>query len=61
VFVGRVEMLSPARIKGLQAAAAARDRAVLGKYERFLEAFWVQHVPTPFPAEMRVTQGGCAQ
>jgi hypothetical protein len=61
VFVGRVEMLSPARIKGLQAAAAARDRAVLGKYGRFLEAFWVQHVPTPFPAEMRVTQGGCAQ
>jgi hypothetical protein len=61
VFVGRVEMLPPARVRELQTAAAARDRAVLGKYGRFLEAFWVQYVATPFPAEMRVVQGGCAR
>jgi hypothetical protein len=62
VFVGRVEMLSPARAREIETAAAGRDRAVLAKYGRFLEAFWVQRVAAPLPAELGWPQpGGCAR
>ena len=62
VFVGRVEMLSPARAREIESAAATRDRAVLAKYGRFLEAFWMQRIAAPLPAELRLYQsGGCAK
>ena len=37
VFVGRMEIVSPATQKAVQAALAANDQAALGKYGRFLE------------------------
>ena len=40
VFVGRVEMLSPAMAKDIETAAAAQDQSALAKYGRFLPAFW---------------------
>jgi len=40
VFVGRVEVLSPAMAEDIKIAAAANDRAALAKYGRFLPAFW---------------------
>ncbi|HTP30941.1 MAG TPA: hypothetical protein VMJ75_02135 [Candidatus Acidoferrales bacterium] len=40
VFVGRVEVLSPAMAEDIRIAAAANDRDALAKYGRFLPAFW---------------------
>jgi hypothetical protein len=37
VFVGRIELVTPATIRDVTAAASAGDRAVLAKYGRFLE------------------------
>jgi hypothetical protein len=37
VFVGRIEVISPATQKTVAAALAANDEATLGKYVRFLE------------------------
>ncbi|MES1260828.1 MAG: hypothetical protein ABUS49_03755 [Acidobacteriota bacterium] len=37
VFVGRIEMITAATQKAVQAALAANDTAVIAKYDRFLE------------------------
>jgi hypothetical protein len=37
VFVGRLELVTPATEKAVEAALAARDKATLEKYSRFLE------------------------
>jgi hypothetical protein len=37
VFVGRLELVTPATEKAVEAAFAARDKVTLGKYGRFLE------------------------
>jgi hypothetical protein len=37
VFVGRMELVTPATIRDVSAAIAANDRAVLAKYGRFLQ------------------------
>ena len=37
VFVGRLEIVSPATQKAVQAALASNDQATLAKYSRFLE------------------------
>jgi len=36
VFVGRMELLTPATQKAIETAAAAHDQATLAKYGRFL-------------------------
>ena len=38
VFVGRLEIVTPATVRAVQAALASKDDAVLNKYGRFLEA-----------------------
>jgi hypothetical protein len=40
VFVGRVEMMSPAMIEEIELGVKHGDRALLAKYGRFLEGFW---------------------
>jgi hypothetical protein len=37
VFVGRIELVTPATIRDVKAAVAANDRATLAKYGRFLQ------------------------
>jgi hypothetical protein len=37
VFVGRLEIVTPATARAVEAAIAAKDEATLNKYERFLE------------------------
>jgi hypothetical protein len=37
VFVGRLELVTPATEKAVESAFAAHDRATLEKYRRFLE------------------------
>ena len=37
VFVGRLELVTPATASAVERAFAERDRATLGKYARFLE------------------------
>jgi hypothetical protein len=37
VFIGRLELITPATEKAIAAAVASRDTAALGKYTRFLE------------------------
>ena len=37
VFVGRVEIVTPATARAVQAAIASKDEATLNKYGRFLE------------------------
>ncbi len=36
VFVGRIELVTPATVRSIEAALASRDRATLKKYGRFL-------------------------
>jgi hypothetical protein len=64
VFVGRVEMLSPA----MAAEIETGDRRLLAKYGRFLPVFWEEMyrrrgtVPARIPAGVAVEQsGGCAK
>jgi hypothetical protein len=40
VFVGRIEVLTPAAQKEIAVSAARRDGTALAKYGRFLQAFW---------------------
>ena len=62
VFVGRVEMLSPARAREIETAVRNRDRAILGKYGRFLEAFWMQRGAGPLPSGFGWPQtSGCTR
>jgi hypothetical protein len=37
VFVGRLEIVTPATVRAVETAAASDDRVTLGKYGRFLE------------------------
>ena len=48
VFVGRVELLSPAMRETIGRAIAGRDTAALQRYGRFLNAFIDQMQVTPF-------------
>jgi hypothetical protein len=40
VFVGRLELVTPATEKAVERALATHDGAMLGKYGRFLDRFW---------------------
>jgi hypothetical protein len=63
VFVGRVEMISPAMAEEIETAVRHGDRSVVGKYGRFLQAFWSSlHGENAYlPPGMAVAaQGGCA-
>jgi hypothetical protein len=63
VFVGRVEMMSPDMAAEIETAVRNLDRSVVGKYGRFLQAFWTNlhgenaHLP---PGMSVVGRGGCA-
>ena len=48
VFVGRVELLSPAMRETIGRAMAGRDTATLQRYGRFLDAFTAQMQVAPF-------------
>jgi hypothetical protein len=64
VFVGRVEMLSPAVKTELEAAVAHRDRAGVAKYGRFAQSFWqtMHGTASYIPADLRPEgTGGCAR
>jgi hypothetical protein len=64
VFVGRVEMLSPAVKAELEAAVANRNRAGVAKYGRFAQSFWqLSHGAQSYiPADLRPEgTGGCAR
>jgi hypothetical protein len=64
VFVGRVEMLSPEMAGEIDSAVQKGDRSVVGKYGRFLQAFWTSlHGENAYlPPGMAVNgQGGCAK
>lgn len=64
VFVGRVEMMSPAMAAEIETAVANRDRAATAKYGRFLAAFWqslhgdAAYLPSGLVA---AETGGCAK
>jgi hypothetical protein len=64
VFVGRVEMLSPAMAADVEKIVTTHDRTAAPKYGRFLEAFWQSlhgegnYLP---PGLAPVGAGGCAQ
>jgi hypothetical protein len=48
VFVGRIELVTPATLRDVKRALAADDRAVLDAYGRFLEPIAARlHVPVP--------------
>lgn len=68
VFVGRIEMLSPAMTEEIEGAAKSGDRKVLAKYGRFLQPFWEElyrmrgSVAARIPAGVVAGEtGGCAQ
>jgi hypothetical protein len=64
VFVGRVEMMSPAMAAEIETAVARHDRAIAAKYGRFLQAFWeaLHGTGTYVPADLAPAQSrGCAQ
>jgi hypothetical protein len=68
VFVGRIEMLSPAMTEEIEAAAKSGDAKTLAKYGRFLQPFWEElyrrrgTVPARIPAgAIPAESGGCAQ
>jgi len=62
VFVGRVEMVSPAMIEEIELGVKHEDRAVLAKYGRFLEGFWegLHGYTSKLPAGLVAqSAGGC--
>jgi hypothetical protein len=64
VFVGRVEMMSPAMAAEIETAVANRDRSAAAKYGRFLAAFWqeLHGADAYLPPAMTVAEtGGCAK
>ena len=64
VFVGRVEMMSPAMQAEVESAVAHEDRTVAAKYGRFLDAFWraLHGETTNLPSGLVASRaGGCAQ
>jgi hypothetical protein len=63
VFVGRVEMLSPAMIEEIELGVKHEDRGALAKYGRFLEGFWqgLHGYTSKLPAGLVAqSPGGCA-
>jgi hypothetical protein len=55
VFVGRMEIISPATVQAMENAISSRDSATLGKYCRFLEPIW-QKISEKSPALVEQAQ-----
>ncbi len=51
VFVGRIEIITPAIVAEVKAGVLARDRAPIAKYGRFLKPILSRIVATSTPAE----------
>ena len=51
VFVGRIELITPAIVAEVKAGVLARDRAPIAKYGRFLKPILARIVASSTPAE----------
>ena len=57
VFVGRIEIITPAIVAEVKAGVLARDRAPIAKYGRFLKPIMSRIIAKSTPAEAATIQG----